>query len=740
MPLSVQIAWEDLTVPASCEVATGCYAFRTRLAGESTWDYSWDEHRHAGSDWSPIVSRSVPGGTTVEAGIASMRDPIEIETPEALRWSATAQATSLADISGLTVTATHDTVTVRWNRQPSADRWWASIGGPGVRGRQVKTIASRGPADWVAGWGDPTSATREVTFTDLPPDTEFQVTVWGPHIPEPGVARALEATTEVRTAVAPAGYTPLPRGPQNLRATATHDTITVQWDHPWPDTEAPYTLRLSGPLRREVTQDWWDTVVLPPDSQHTFPHLLPNSTYRIWVTHNDITRETAEITVRTKLGLVLTTDRSECTAATRISVSWEIMGGTPPYAVIVAGETVVSDPVDWHGGNLRLTCGTMPEGASSAPETITASVTDGTGAMATASAAYTIVPPLPAPETAGAIAIFPDRLVLDWYTAETPAGADALVAFLVRWREMGSAEWTYQFAEPWTGTDIPYRVLAEIEGLREGMPYEVAVAARRHRRSWQTPGALHWTPSRQATTGTTPGNVTVTPTHDTMTVRWDRQPFVTSWEIRLLNLDGSTVTRISTDDADGWGDPASGTHEVTFQHLSPDTGYSLVVSSGFTDPRLPHRFRDGTVRTKAAPVDYTPLPRGPQNLRATSTATSVTVTWDAPFAGATPSYTLYIHAPDGTLLYEQGVDEPPWRLTFGSPNAAQSYLTPGTTYRIVVRHRGLVRAEAESTITTMAAPAAAQSTGPVETCFAPMPIALPEILICEPGIARSLYR
>ncbi len=711
MPLSVQVAWEDLTVPASCEVATGCYAFRTRLAGETSWDYNWDEHRHAGSDWPPVVSRSVPGGTTVEAGIASMRDPIEIETPEALRWSATAHATSLADISGLTVTATYDTVTVRWNRQTSADRWWASIGGPVVRGRQVKTIASRGPADWVAGWGDPTSATHEVTFTDLPPDTEFQVTVWGPHIPEAGVARALEATTAVRTAVAPAGYTPLPRGPQNLRATATHDTITVQWDHPWPDTENPYTLRLSGPLRREVTQDWWDTVVLPPDSQHTFPYLLPTSTYRIWVTHNAIAGGHAEITVRTKLGLELTVERAECTAGTLNLAHWRIMGGTPPYTRAMAGATADWDP-DLPGGTARLACETLPEGETEAVRTITASVTDAEGETATASTVFTIVPALPAPETAGAIAIFPDRLVFDWYSVETPPGGDTLSAFQVRWREVGGVEWTYQFVEPWTGSDIPYRVLAEIEGLHEGVAYEVAVAAMRHGLSWQTPDALHWTPSRQATTGTSPLNVAVTTTHDTMTVRWDRQPFVTSWEIRLLNIDGSAMTRISAADADGWGDPESGTHEVTFEHLSPDTQYSLVVSSGSMDPRLPHRFRDGAARTKAAPADYSPLPRGPQNLRATSTATSVTVTWDAPFAGATPSYTLYIYAPDGTLLYEQ-VDEPPWRLTFGSPNAAESYLSPGTTYRIVVRHRGLVRPEAEISIATQAQ----ASASPTVTCI-----------------------
>ena len=296
MRFFLRIEWRGLTVPASCDVPTGCYAFRTRLAGDTSWVYGWDEHEDADLGWAPWVARAVAAGTTVEAGIAAIRDPIEIETPAALNWAATAQATSLADISGLTATATHDTVTVRWNRQPSADIWWVNISGTGLGGGQLKTIESRGPAESVAGWGDPTSATHEVTFVDLSPDTEYYVRVSGPHILEAGPTHAVEASTTVRTAVAPAEYTPLARGPQNLRASATHDTITVRWDHPQPDTEDDYWLYIAGPYGdRFVNGSVW-----PPDSEYTFDDLLPNSTYLIRVMHNDITRESAEITITTR--------------------------------------------------------------------------------------------------------------------------------------------------------------------------------------------------------------------------------------------------------------------------------------------------------------------------------------------------------------------------------------------------------------------------------------------------------
>ena len=75
--LYVLIEWRGLTVPATCDVPTGCFAFRARLAGETSWEYTWDRHENAQSDWTPGIGRSVPAGTTVEAGIAAMRHPIE---------------------------------------------------------------------------------------------------------------------------------------------------------------------------------------------------------------------------------------------------------------------------------------------------------------------------------------------------------------------------------------------------------------------------------------------------------------------------------------------------------------------------------------------------------------------------------------------------------------------------------------------------------------------------------------
>ena len=97
------------------------------------------------------------------------------------------------------------------------------------------------------------------------------------------------------------------------------------------------------------------------------------------------------------LTLTITASRAECTAGTLNPVTWTITGGTPPYTLTLDGMSVDAD-----AESATATCGALPDygiwlPVTQAPGTITATVTDATGATATASAAYTIVPPLPAP-------------------------------------------------------------------------------------------------------------------------------------------------------------------------------------------------------------------------------------------------------------------------------------------------------------------------------------------------------
>ena len=190
------------------------------------------------------------------------------------------------------------------------------------------------------------------------------------------------------------------------------------------------------------------------------------------------------------LTLTITAERSECTAATLNPVRWVISGGVEPYALIVDGT-----PVEAGARHTTVICPALPEGATEAPATVTATVTDAAGETVTTRAAYMIVPPLPAPETAGEIVGYTSQLAFPWYTAEPPPGADALVGFLVRWREVGSATWAYEWALAWEHEDggIIYGTPAWVEGLRDATTYEAAIAPMRHFLEPKTPQALRWT-------------------------------------------------------------------------------------------------------------------------------------------------------------------------------------------------------------------------------------------------------
>ena len=109
------------------------------------------------------------------------------------------------------------------------------------------------------------------------------------------------------------------------------------------------------------------------------------------------------------LALTLTAGRAECTAGTRNPVTWTITGGTPPDRLTIDGE-----PVNADAASTTVTCGDLPAGASEAPATITASVTDAAGTTASASAAYTIVPPLPAPTGLSLVQVIAYRVTLVW--------------------------------------------------------------------------------------------------------------------------------------------------------------------------------------------------------------------------------------------------------------------------------------------------------------------------------------
>ena len=729
----MRFRWLAPATPYTCRKSS-CFAIRWRAAGDvnaAAWTHAPLTLNLSERNLAVGIVRGLSDGVAYEAVAAAMRDPIELETPEALRWTVPLSGTTLTNPTGLTATATYDTVTVRWDRQPTARFWSVQLRGPdGALGRNVQS--------WdAASWGDPASSVHEVVFRDVPSSTNYEVGVdWN-------VMEGYEETsaeTSVRTLPLPAGREPLLRGPQNLRTASTHNSITVTWDRPFHGDSSDYVVYLfetdySLLLRLEF--------VYPPASQITLSDLESETEYQVVVMHNSIVRAQDEVGVMTSapsvrganettattrasgrsgpiapsaepgplfewwadgrptsppLHMKLRSSRELCTAGTLTEISWQISGGVAPYSLSVEGAAVNAD-----AENVRVNCGALTEAeagdadAALAAKTVTATVTDSRGVQRQAALEVARARALPAPVgTPSAWPVTADAMAFAWAGARglEPCDPDAL--FAVRWRRATASDWHHAFASATGAGNCD--VWKAIGDLQEDTAYDAAIAALRHPIELSTPRALRWTRANQARAVTTPSGVTATATHDTVTVRWNRQSTAFGYHVGLSSPNGGASAYLSRNDELAWGDPASGTHEFVFRNLPPDTPFtvSVVIPTPVEHPR---RLSAKTqVRTTTLPSGQHPLPRGPQNLRATATADSIAVRWDAPFSGADAEYKVTVYHP---RYSSKPLIEWVYRNEF-----SQGDLESGLTYRVVVEHQGIVRAAAEIEV-AITAPTAA---------------------------------
>ena len=648
--------WRAPAASYSCR-SPNCYAIRWRAVGVEAWNYAPLTHHLGERSLTFGLVRGLADGVVYEAAGAAMRDPIELQTPEALRWTSPLSGTTLTNPAGLTATATHDTVTVRWNRQPSARFWSVDLYGPnGALGQDVMR--------WDTGsWGDPATGVHEVVFQHLPASTRYEVRVGWDVMEgyEPTIAKA-----SVETLPLPPGREPLLRGPQNLRATATHDSITVMWDQPFAAVTDPYWLYLFrgddeyGASRHGTA---WH-----PNTQFTFSGLKPGVSYRVVVLHMAIVRASAEVSATTRampLALELHSSRELCTAGTLTEVSWQISGGKPPYKLQVEGT-----PVNADADNLRINCGALSEAeavdedAALAAKQITAAVTDARGVRREAAIDVARARALPAPTRLSYGSHFETVLVVvEWSEAGPNLSADAVA----RYRPIGGAEWSY------SAVDDSVLTLEPPPG-----EHIASVAAVRHALEAETPEALNWSEELRFARTVAPQNLVATATHDTVTVAWDKQPYTTQMpSVRLRttsNRDGSLSERVFEEDGE------YGRHEVVFKHVLPDTEYVVTIIMSDLGTPVP---TSTTVRTTAAPAGWVPPPRGPQNLRATATRDNITVTWEHPHDAVRAPYIVeLLDAHSGALLNHTWVStQTSW--TGRALNGAA--LRPGKQYRIRVK-------------------------------------------------------
>ena len=269
---TVLVGWSE----ADPNLFTAAVA-RYRPIGGAEWSYSV-------ADYS-VLTLETPTGEHL-ASVAAVRHVLEAETPEALNWSEELRFARTVAPQNLIATATHDTVTVAWDKQPYTTQM------PSVR---LTTTSNRdGSLSERVYEEEGEYGRHEVVFKHVPPDTEYVVTIGMSDLGTP-----VPTSTTVRTAAAPAGWVPPPRGPQNLRATATRDNITATWEHPHDSVRAPYIVELldahSGAL---LNHTWVSTQTSWTGRALNGAALRPGKQYRIRVKLMTFTLPTVEVVVR----------------------------------------------------------------------------------------------------------------------------------------------------------------------------------------------------------------------------------------------------------------------------------------------------------------------------------------------------------------------------------------------------------------------------------------------------------
>ena len=712
-------------VPDGVKILTSDDAWQPDLDGEGR---ILVRHRPlgAGGEWTNVLAGWTTGiwlNLTADehtTQMAYLRHPLEAETPEALNWNRPETHGKLKPPANLRATATHDTITVSFDDQPG---WWEATVTLSLDSSSGELLGSVQRSFSSAFTPRPAGgAGRRIVFTHVPPNSNFSVWVTLQHVD----SKSTRADTTGRTAPAPPGWTAPPQGPQNLRAAATHNSITVRWDPPYEDPHIYYFLLVS---EAESGRDIY--AIFPGANQREwtirgglYELLQPDTRYRVEVTHKGLPSTSAEIIVTTLclpplqgsdecsranpdasvpvppplfewwadgrpttplLYLKLTSSRNLCTAGTPTEISWQIAGGVPPYTLSIEGETV-----DAAADNVRVICGARAEPPASdtdaalEPKRVTATVTDSRGVQRKASLDVARARSLPPPLPSGITVVEHRTIGSAYWDAPAVAVPELEPAhYLGRWRAAGNETWTYDES----ARELPNsRWNWSIGELREGTRYELAIAAMRDQAEQLTPQALHWSSEIPFRTVGPPQNIVATSTHNSITVTWDAQP-------------GNLVYAPYVTSANGAKDPSresvsAGTHQAVFVGLQPDTEYDVVIPVLMTEGQ--EVGARTTIRTKAAPPDWQPLPTGPQNLRTTAAANSITAVWEAPHAQASP-------------LYLVSLTDPETGLRVGHPRIIErtSFTFEGllaeTQYEVVITHLGIVEHGSSRVVTTASA-------------------------------------
>ncbi|MCY4617573.1 MAG: fibronectin type III domain-containing protein [Chloroflexi bacterium] len=229
-PERVSVTWSDdseefRTVNLAGEEAG--VVIRYRPLRSVLWTYSQRVSRFPGTWLQAETGEHVLQATAV-------RSPIELQTPAALVWGQDLRFARPTAAQNVVTVATHDTIVVSWDRQPLS--------------RASGIVSLRSPDDDYLTRGfqeDGNAGRQEIAFSHLPPDTEFVLTTYVQGSDHGGpVTNNTYASTTIRTQSPPPGWQAPQRVPQNLRASATANSITIDWEPPFAGAEEKYLVQV----------------------------------------------------------------------------------------------------------------------------------------------------------------------------------------------------------------------------------------------------------------------------------------------------------------------------------------------------------------------------------------------------------------------------------------------------------------------------------------------------------------
>ena len=395
-----------------------------------------------------------------------------------------------------------------------------------------------------------------------------------------------------------------------------------------------------------------------------------------------------------RLSLALESSRELCTAGTLTEISWQISGGSAPYAL-----SIENSAVDVSAENVRINCGALTETeaadeeAALAAKTVTAVVTDSRGVRRQASLDVQRARALLAPTNVRYGAHVADVFVY-WDKVEGagsqspttvhPVNENRLrVSGVVRTRaNRNGAEWSYYVVDRDGHSTLRLVPPSDLRVL--------SVAAVRHPLELETPAALNWSEDLVYTAMRLAQNVTLTATHDTVTVSWDRQPYAAGRAVWVhlytandvhVGRNGSRLVRLREEQG------VSGRHEVTFAHLPADIALAVLIVMG--GDAYNARFTTHPVRTQAPPPDWTAPPSGPQNLRYAIMDDVLTIYWDEPYPSAESDWYIAITNPTTGRTHYTAAYSTSWTWPSRVPNQE---------YRVTVTHGDIMGGASEITV------------------------------------------